>query len=271
LENTVNGTKKKYQILNYAKDQTVTPNTTRLNITPSIPGDPKIIFDITSTNVKLAFEDGYTDDEVRTLIIKLNESNPYVKLNSTEYKLNIEYAKRDANSAANNNGIPRLSIDAKRYTTFSVDSALVNTNSVVYDFVFPVNSQLSLTYGASASQGQNEVNAIDDYPDDEVSNGPYYGITRARKIEIDNDNVELGTTTLKRFNSKSNFIIAGDKNSFEYKTKFIVAKNENSDKGPTITTYYTRRFWQQSTDGRDEEEGDMRNNFKQLYQTWYNV
>lgn len=249
--------RKKYQVSRYEKDQTVTPNTVRLYITPSIPGDRNIVFNVGNTSVKLAFQDGYTDDEVRTFIIKVNETNPYIKLNSYEYKLNIDYAKRDLSSQPDNNGIPLRSLDNSRYTTFSVDSALVNTNSNVYDFVFPVNSQLSLSYAASSSSSQNEVNAIDDYPDDEVSNGPYYGITRVRKIDIDNENLELGPITLRRKNSKSNFIIAGDKNSFEYKTKFIVAKNENSENGPTITTYYTRRFWQQNTDGRDEEEGDI--------------
>ena len=257
LENTSNGSTKKYQIVSYEKDQTVVPNTIRLNITPSIPANLNIVFDATNTNIKLAYQDGYTDDEVRTFIIKLSDTNPYVKLNSTEYKLNIEYAKRDVSSVEDFNGIPRLSVNGRTYTTFSVDSALVNTNSKVYDFVFPINSQISFTYGANNPQNQNEVNAIDDYPDDEASNGPYYGVTRVRKIDIDNENVELGTSTLKRINSKSNFVISGNANTFEQKTKFIVAKNENSDKGPTITTYYTRRFWQQNTDGRDEEEGDI--------------
>jgi PKD repeat protein len=249
--------RKKYQVSRYEKDQTVTPNTVRLYITPSIPGNRNIVFNVNNTSVKLAFQDGYTDDAVRTLIIKVNETNPYIKLNSYEYKLNIDYAKRDLSSEPDYNGIPRLELNKNQYITFSVDSALVNTNSNVYDFVFPINSQLSLTYGASNSSSQSEINAIDDYPDDEVSNGPYYGISRVRKIDIDNENLELGTITLRRKNSKSNFIIAGDKNSFEQKTKFIVAKNENSENGPTITTYYTRRFWQQNTDGRDEEEGDI--------------
>ena len=45
-------------------------------------------------------------------------------------------------------------------------------------------------------------------------------------------------------------------NTFNLKTKFIVAENANTGT-PTETEYFTRRFWQHSTDGRDEEEGDI--------------
>jgi len=69
--------------------------------------------------------------------------------------------------------------------------------------------------------------------------------------------MELGDIELVRQNSLANFVIAGNQNTFEEKTKFTVSENANTSGVPTETQYYTRRFWQQNTDGRDEEEGDI--------------
>lgn len=55
----------------------------------------------------------------------------------------------------------------------------------------------------------------------------------------------------------SNFVYSGNNNTFESKTKFTVFENADTTEIPTETKYYTRRFWQQNTDSRDEEEGDI--------------
>jgi hypothetical protein len=51
------------------------------------------------------------------------------------------------------------------------------------EFTFPVDIEIR-TNIATNIVSDNEVNAIDDFPEDEVTNGPYYGISRIKKVEL---------------------------------------------------------------------------------------
>ena len=61
---------------------------------------------------------------------------------------------------------------------------------------------------------------------------------------------KVGSTGGTETETVSNFVYSGNNNTFESKTRFKPSSTLE-------TSYYTRRFWQQSTDGRDEEEGDI--------------
>ena len=155
----------------------------------------------------------------------------------------------DTNSPANYDGIPEKINNQTTY--FSANAPLVTVDEPrLVDFTFPVDTILFTNLKPTTKNSDNEVNAIDDYPEDEVSNGSYYGISRITKIESSNELLEFQNLKLIRNNSLSNFVYSGNNNTFEAKTKFDVSTTAK-------TEYYTRRFWQQNTDSRDEEEGDI--------------
>ena len=91
------------------------------------------------------------------------------------------------------------------------------------------------------------------FADQEGKNSAYYGVSRVSRLRVKNNtNVEIGTTILRKdlFN-EFNLIPSG----YQHRAK-RVTDAQVSEIG-TITNYYTRRFWQQNTDARDEEESDV--------------
>ena len=206
--------------------------------------DRNIVFP-SGSNIRLGFLDKKTDDAFRSCVIKIKKID---KIQQNKFRATLEYAKIDKNSPPNYSGIAVSNNGV--YTFFSPNAPLITVNPTrLLEFTFPADTSL-FTNIVSRNPNQNEVNAIDDYPEDEASNGPYYGVSRIAKIELDNSLIELGETKLTRTNSKANFVISGNNNTFEAKTRFNASSK-------VTTEYFTRRFWQQNTDARDEEEGDI--------------
>ena len=242
IENPTTKFRKVYKFVQYNS-----LNDNSLNyITVELPSsfDKNIVFPIGS-NIRLGFINPSTDDKFRSTVVKFAKVE---KVQENKYRATLEYAKLDKNSPANYSGIAVS--NNNQYTFFAPNAPVITVNPPrLVEFTFPVDTSL-FTNIVSKDPNQNEVNAIDDYPEDEASNGPYYGVSRIAKFELDNSLIELGETKLIRNNSKANFVYSGNNNTFEAKTRF----NASS----TVTTeYYTRRFWQQNTDARDEEEGDI--------------
>lgn len=250
LVDTVSKVTRKYEIIQYVNNvQDVSPY---VIIKPNATYDQNLVFTVDKTDVFLGFYAPDTDDKFRTGYVKFDT----ITKSGNIYQANIEYFKYELTDNPITEGIPATHTSDTDYNYFTNDTPLISLEAprlVEYDF--PINS--TLQYNIVANEvSQNEVNAIDDYPQDENTNELYYGVSRVKEINIDNDNAVLGDLELVRNNSLSNFIYSGNSNTFEAKTKFTVA--ENSSTGiPTETTYYTRRFWQQNTDARDEEEGDI--------------
>jgi hypothetical protein len=240
-----NGQSKIYEFFDYYKT-TSDPPVTYFSIKKSLDANLNIKFPIGST-IKLCFIDGQSDDETRSYVVKFSNVEKY----NDYYIATIEYAKKDKNSEPDYEGLPvTSSAVSENITYFQAGAPVITVNPVrLNEVTFPVNSLLRTNIVLKSSD-TNEVNAIDDYPEDEISNGPYYGVSRISKIELANSLMELGEIKLSRTNSLSNFVIAGNKNTFESQTKFDASST-------TTTSYYTRRFWQQNTDARDEEEGDI--------------
>ena len=206
--------------------------------------DRNIVFP-SGSNIRLGFLDKKTDDAFRSCVIKIKKID---KIQQNKFRATLEYAKIDKNSPPNYAGIAVSNNGV--YTFFSPNAPLVTVVPTrLLEFTFPLDTSL-FTNIVSRDPNQNEVNAIDDYPEDEATNGPYYGVSRIAKIELDNPLIELGETKLTRTNSKANFVISGNNNTFEAKTRFNASSK-------ITTEYFTRRFWQQNTDARDEEEGDI--------------
>jgi PKD repeat protein len=248
VEDTVNKITKTYRIVSYNNQ---VAETGKAFFIVEIPQDfnssTKIL---SSSNVRLTFFGGRTDDTFNSVIVKIQKLE---KLGN-EYKATLEYAKKDKDSQPDYEGIPLRDKNDGRFV-LSANAPVISVNPVrLVEYTFPIDT-LVYTRLLSSNNNTNEVNAIDDYPQDETSNGPYYGVSRISKIEIDNDQIELGEIKLVRNNSLSNLLASGNNNTFIEKTKFDASST-------TETTYYTRRFWQQNTDGKDEEEGDI---------TWQNT
>ena len=247
VENT-QGITKKYKIFDYVNSVDFSSAYFTLQTTGQF--DQNLIFDVNSS-IKLTFFDQTTDDTFNSVVVKFAKVERF----NDVYRATLEYAKYDKNSEPNYDGIPPKTTDG-RDNIFSNNAPLITVNPIRFnEYIFPKDSLLRTRI--SPNNTGNEVTAIDDYPEDEVKNGPYYGISRVTKINLENSLVELGDIELYRQNSLANFVISGDQNTFESKTKFTVAENANTSGVPTETQYYTRRFWQQNTDGRDEEEGDI--------------
>jgi hypothetical protein len=206
--------------------------------------DKNIIFK-SGASIKLGFMDEKTDDRFSSIIVKFEKVD---KISANKYKAFIEYSKLDKNSSPNYDGLP-AELNGKP-TFLSANAPIITVDPPrLVEFTFPIDTLL-FTQIKTVTPSGNEVNAIDDYPEDEASNDSYYGISRITKIESSNELVEFDNLKLIRNNSLSNFVYSGNNNTFQYQTKF--------DASTTATTeYYTRRFWQQNTDSRDEEEGDI--------------
>jgi len=236
-------TKRKiYEFIQYVKTDL---DKTYLEIKVPANFDKNIIFK-SGSSIKLGFLDGKTDDRFSSAIVKFEKID---KISANRYKAFIEYSKIDKNSNPNYDGLP-AELNGKP-TFFSANSPIITVDPPrLVEFDFPIDTLLFTNIKPVAKISDNEVNAIDDYPEDEASNGPYYGISRIAKIESSNSLVEFENLKLIRNNSLSNFVYSGNNNTFQYQTKF--------DASSKVTTeYFTRRFWQQNTDARDEEEGDI--------------
>ncbi len=243
LEDKVSKISKKYKIIDYVNDTTNTGLVFLRVETGDF--DPLLKFNSGSTTIKFCFFSPDTDDTFRTVYVKFKS----IEKLGNEYKATIEYAKLSQNDVPNYDGIPLVSSN-NQLNYFSLNSPVISVvppKLVEYDF--PIDTELRTNLVSNISS-ENEVNAIDDFPEDEVANGPYYGVSRITKIELVSNLLELGDVKLSRNNSLSNFVYSGNNNTFESKTRFKPSSTLE-------TSYYTRRFWQQNTDGRDEEEGDI--------------
>ena len=253
IKDTTTNVSRKYKIVQYNYDAQL--GTAYFVIQQNSVSDPNLIFSSGKADIFLGFYAPESDDKFRTGFVKINS----ILKKGNIYEATIEYFKFEQNGKKFDSIPERDSNDV--YVYFSNNTPVISTTETkLVEYTFPVDSTLQL-YLSSNESSQNEINAIDDYPNDEASNNLYYGVSRINKISLDNEQIELGDIYLERDNSLSNFVISGNKNTFEYKTKFIVAENASTGV-PTETKYYTRRFWQQSTDFRDEEEGDI---------TWQNT
>jgi hypothetical protein len=88
----------------------------------------------------------------------------------------------------------------------------------------------------------------------EQRNLKYYGVSRISRLRVvSNTNFNIGTTTLKKDTTNLfNIIPSGYWHRDKRITDSLVAPVSG-----TQTLYYCRRFFQQNTDGRDEEESDI--------------
>jgi PKD repeat protein len=233
---------KSYKIIDYFND---VANTGKAYFTIQIPGDfnANNKFPIGST-IKLKFLDNASDDRFTSIVVKFDKVEKYQNF----YRGNVEYSKLDKNSPADYDGIPTAINNRGLYLSSNAPIITVKPVRLV-EKTFAADSLLNTSLITNAPSGP-EVNAIDDAPEDETLSGPYYGISRITKIELDNEQLELGQVKLIRNYSLSNFVTSGNNTTFEEKTKFDVSSTSE-------TYYYTRRFWQQNTDGKDEEEGDI--------------
>ncbi len=240
IENPKEKIKKSYKIIQYVNSQAEEISYFSIEA----PNDANINLQFPSGSlIKLTFS--ISDDRFNTIVLKFSSVD---KVGENKYRGNIEYSKLDKNSEPNYDGIPPTinGLD----TVFNPNAPIITVKDPrLVEFTFPENTILN-TNLLSRDPSQNEINAIDDYPEDEASNGPYYGVSRITKLQVDNDLLELGEVKLQRIASLSNFVYSGNNNTFESKTKFDVSST-------TKTSYFTRRFWQQNTDSRDEEEGDI--------------
>ena len=249
IENPSTKKKKSYKIIQYVNSQA--NEESYFSIATSGDFDQNLQFPAGSL-IRLTFFGSTTDDRFASIVLKFDSVQ---KVEENKYQATIEYSKLDKNSSPNYDGIPPTINGVE--TVFNPNAPIITVKDPrLVEFTFPKDTVLN-TNILSKEVSQNEVNAIDDYPEDEASNGPYYGISRIKKIQVDNDLLELNEIKLQRVNSLSNFVYSGNNNTFESKTKFTVSENANTTEIPTETKYYTRRFWQQNTDGRDEEEGDI--------------
>ncbi len=242
LEDTTTNVSKKYQIIEYVNDIINTGRVFLRVATSSF--DPNLKFKTLSTKIKFCFFSKESDDTFRSIFVKFKTINKF----GNQYVATLEYAKLSENDAPNYDGIP-LTTNGQ-YNYFSTNAPIISLiPPKLVEYTFPVDSEIRTNLVSNISS-ENEVNAIDDFPEDETTNGPYYGISRINKIELISDSLELGEIKLFRNNSLSNFVYSGNNNTFESQTKFKPSSTLE-------TSYYTRRFWQQNTDSRDEEEGDI--------------
>ena len=242
LENPTTKVSKKYKIIEYVND-TLNSGKTFLRVNFET-FDPNLRFVSNNTNIKFCFYDRESDDSFRTIFVKFKTINKF----GNQYVATLEYAKLAINDVPDYDGIPYQTNG--QYNYYSTNAPVISlVLPKLVEFTFPVDIEIR-TNIATNIVSDNEVNAIDDFPEDEVSNGPFYGISRIKKIELISDALELGEIKLIRNNSLSNFVYSGNNNTFESQTKFKPSTTLE-------TSYFTRRFWQQNTDGRDEEEGDI--------------
>lgn len=142
------------------------------------------------------------------------------------------------------------------YKTWSITSSGNTLQKVRIDLCNPTNKTDKIDYQDSPYPRINLVSTS--YIEDERKNGPYYGVTRCSKLIVESDNIVVSKAELAINSfSKSNLIYSSYNHSEERITASIAAENVDTTGVPTVTKYYARRFWQQNSDGRDEEESDV--------------
>lgn len=260
LEDKTTNTKAKYKFDNYFSNSETQEVTFYLS---NVPNSGKKFS--TSTTLKLAFADGETDDVETKLFVKFRDdvvsSDPTKSFRNfekvgDEYKATIEYSREKFDGAIIQEGLPLTPTGSNKFYFFGDGVPVIAQSKgnqkrpleTVYKIDTPIEYRLA---DPGADSCAKAIFANDDFPQDENLNGPTYGITRVTKIQLTGDpNLELGKMFLTRDSSEADFVIGGNDHYFERQTKFQVSSTRE-------TTYYTRRFWQQNTDGRNEEEGDI--------------
>jgi hypothetical protein len=142
--------------------------------------------------------------------------------------------------------------------TWNVTAATTSYQTVTIDLCSPDAwsvSALPLTDGKDTPYPRKNT-ASSSYAGSESVDSAYWGITSCQRMQIATGAIDLGTTTLKQDTtngfSNSHYVPSGLGYEHERITPAIVAEVD------TTTYYYSRRFWQQKNDGRDEEESDYR-------------
>jgi PKD repeat protein len=261
LEDKTTNTKAKYKFDSYFTNNETQEVTFYLS---NVPNSGKKFS--TSTTLKLAFADGETDDVETKIYVKFRDdvvsSDPTQNFKNfekfgDEYKVTIEYSKLTPDDKKIiPEGLPLKLQGSDKYLVFGDGVPVIaqakkgekRPLETVYKIDTPIEYRLA---DPGANSCAKAIFANDDFPEDENLNGPTYGITRVTKIQLTGDpNLELGKMFLTRDSSEADFVIGGNDHYFERQTKFQVSSTRE-------TTYYTRRFWQQNTDGRNEEEGDV--------------
>jgi hypothetical protein len=142
--------------------------------------------------------------------------------------------------------------------TWNVTAATTSYQTVTIDLCSPDAwsvSALPLTDGKDNPYPRKNTSSSS-YAGSESVDSAYWGITSCQRLRIATGAIDLGTTTLKQDTTNgftnSHYVPSGLGYEHERITPAIVAEVD------TTTYYYSRRFWQQKNDGRDEEESDYR-------------
>ena len=142
--------------------------------------------------------------------------------------------------------------------TWNVTAATTSYQTVTIDLCSPDSwsvSALPLTDGKDNPYPRKNTVSTS-YVGSESVDSAYWGVTSCQRLRIATGAIDLGTTTLKQDTtngfSNSHYVPSGLGYEHERITPAIVAEVD------TTTYYYSRRFWQQKNDGRDEEESDYR-------------
>ena len=158
-----------------------------------------------------------------------------------------------AQSGTNQAGVIEITDYHGNTKTWNVTGATTTYATVTIDLCSPDSWSVSALPATDAKDDpyprKNTTNSS--YAGSESVDSAYWGVTSAQRLRVKSGSIDIGTTTLKYTNSDSTFVYSGVNHRVERITKAQVAEVG------TTTTYYTRRFWQQDRDGRNEEEGDL--------------
>lgn len=142
--------------------------------------------------------------------------------------------------------------------TFNITAATTSYQTVTIDLCSPDAwsvSALPLTDGKDNPYPRKNT-ASSSYAGSESVDSAYWGVTSCQRLRIATGAIDLGTTTLKQDTTNgftnSHYVPSGLEYENERITPAIVAEVD------TTTFFYSRRFWQQNNDGRNEEESDYR-------------
>ena len=144
------------------------------------------------------------------------------------------------------------------FKTWNITAATTSYQTVTIDLCSPDAwsvSGLPLTDGKDTPYPRKNTSSSS-YAGSESVDSAYWGVTSCQRLRIATGAIDLGTTTLKQDTvngfTNSHYVPSGLGYENERITPAIVAEVD------TTTYYYSRRFWQQKNDGRDEEESDYR-------------
>ena len=152
--------------------------------------------------------------------------------------------------------------DTKQWS-FSTGSSTYEYKRI--DLLCPANKTSNIDIQDDPYPRLNPANPSD-YPAQEVQNSDYYGITRISNLTVGNANVQLNRLFL-RCNAdtvKSTFVPSfnyGLSNFRKFQTDALISG--------TTYSYYGRRLWQVSVEGRNEEEFDIYYRSSSGGSTWF--